>query len=78
MTSRIVVIGAGPIGLDAAVSASLAGVAVTLIERGDMVGAAVRSWSHVKMFSPNAENMSQTGQSALAEFGIHNQLAFEE
>jgi len=47
----------------------VSGIAVTLIERGSTVGAAVRAWSHVKMFSPNAENMSQAGLAALGEFG---------
>lgn len=48
---RIAVLGAGPVGLDAALAAALAGFPVTVFERGD-IGEAVGQWGHVRLFTP--------------------------
>ena len=54
---RVAVLGAGPIGLDAALAALEAGLDVTVYERGG-VGEAVSRWRHVRMFSPWSLNLS--------------------
>ena len=65
----IVVIGAGPAGLEAAVLLTTKGYHVILIERGEAVGSNVRSWAHVQLFSENAINVSEWGLRACAEIG---------
>ncbi|MGJ9411755.1 FAD-dependent oxidoreductase [Aeromicrobium sp. CF4.19] len=51
----VVVIGAGPIGLAAAAHLRERGLDVVVLERGATAGAAVREWSHVRLFSPWSE-----------------------
>lgn len=65
---RIAVIGAGPIGLEAALYARLQGYDVTVYERGD-VADHVRQWGHVRMFSPFGMNSSEWGRDALVSGG---------
>ena len=48
----VAVIGAGPIGLAAAVQLVAKGETPLILESGDAVGASVREWSHVRLFSP--------------------------
>lgn len=48
----VVVIGAGPIGLVAAVHLLSRGETPLVLEAGDAVGASMRDWSHVRLFSP--------------------------
>ncbi|GAA2887381.1 flavoprotein [Actinoplanes cyaneus] len=48
----VVVIGAGPVGLAAAAHLHEQGVPFVVLEAGDQVGASVRQWSHVGLFSP--------------------------
>ncbi|WP_448615361.1 FAD-dependent oxidoreductase [Modestobacter sp. URMC 112] len=48
----VVVIGAGPVGLAAAVHLLERGLEPLVLEGGDQVGAAVRQWGHVRLFSP--------------------------
>ena len=48
---RIAIIGAGPIGLEAAMFARRRGFEVVVLEKG-IVAANVRSWGHVRLFSP--------------------------
>ncbi len=67
--TRCAVIGAGPIGLEAALYAARLGADVTLYERGEEVSANVRDWGHVSMFSPFAMNHSPLGADLLAEAG---------
>jgi len=49
---HIAILGAGPIGLEAALAAVDAGMPFTLYERGAEVAANVRDWGHVNLFSP--------------------------
>jgi thioredoxin reductase len=63
--NRIAIIGAGPIGLEAAIFASQRGFDVTVIERGQ-VADNVRSWGHVRLFSPFSMNSSPWGRAALS------------
>nr|WP_177319908.1 NAD(P)-binding domain-containing protein [Actinoplanes philippinensis] len=48
----VVVIGAGPVGLAAAAHLHERAVAFLVLEAGDQVGASVRQWAHVGLFSP--------------------------
>ncbi len=61
MSRRIAVIGAGPIGLEAAWQAKDRGYPVRIFERG-VAGASMRAWGHVRMFSPLAMNTSALGR----------------
>ncbi|HEX6578788.1 MAG TPA: FAD-dependent oxidoreductase [Jiangellaceae bacterium] len=51
----VVVVGAGPVGLAAAAHLVERGLDPVVLEAGDRVGAAVRQWRHVRLFSPWAE-----------------------
>jgi thioredoxin reductase len=48
----VVVIGAGPVGLAAAAHLLERGLEPLVLEAGDEVGAAIREWGHVRLFSP--------------------------
>lgn len=48
----VVVIGAGPVGLAAAVELLEQGVEPLVLEAGDSAAASVREWGHVRLFSP--------------------------
>ncbi|WP_337059945.1 FAD-dependent oxidoreductase [Kineococcus sp. G2] len=48
----VVVIGAGPVGLAAAAHLLERGLEPLVLEAGEQVGAAVRQWHHVRLFSP--------------------------
>lgn len=48
----VVVIGAGPVGLAAAAHLAERDIPFVVLEAGDQVGAAVRQWGHVRLFSP--------------------------
>jgi thioredoxin reductase len=62
---RIAILGAGPIGLEAALAAAEAGGSVLVFERG-LPGAHVRAWGHIRMFSPWRMNVSARALRALA------------
>ncbi|MDP7016084.1 MAG: hypothetical protein QGG36_09810 [Pirellulaceae bacterium] len=62
--ARIAILGAGPIGIEAALYARFLGYQVDVLERGD-VAAHVRRWGHVRMFSPFQLNSSPLGLNAL-------------
>jgi thioredoxin reductase len=53
---RLIVIGAGPAGLTAAISGVHRGWGVTVLER-DEVGASIRRWGPTRFFSPLAMNL---------------------
>lgn len=53
----VAVIGAGPIGLAAAVHLARRGLDAKVYEAGAAVGAAIREWGHVRMFSPWAYSL---------------------
>ena len=59
-TSDLTVIGAGPIGLEAASRAVLAGLDVVVFEKGE-VGHHLSQWGHVRLFSPFRMNHSEWG-----------------
>ena len=66
---KVVVIGGGPIGIEAAARAALRGHDVQVLERG-RVGEHVRQWGHVEFFSPWSLNRSSWGEAALTEAGV--------
>ncbi len=70
-TPRVAVLGAGPIGLEAALYARSLGLPVTLYERGQ-AGDHVLRWGHVRLFSPFGMNHTPLGRAAiLAEHARH-------
>ena len=62
--ARIAILGAGPIGLEAALYARFLGYDVDIFERGSVADNIVR-WGHVRMFSPFGMNRSTLGLAAL-------------
>ena len=64
MTRRLAIIGAGPIGIEAATLAAEKGWQVTVYEAA-MPGASIRRWEHVKFFSPWSINRSPWGAKAV-------------
>ena len=63
--TKITILGAGPIGLEAALYARFLGYEVTVFEQGEIANN-VAEWGHVKMFSPFAMNASPLGLAAVA------------
>ncbi|MBI5761406.1 MAG: NAD(P)-binding domain-containing protein [Planctomycetales bacterium] len=61
---RIAIIGAGPIGLEAALCAAQAGFDVRVFDRGS-IAQNVRDWGHVRLFSPFEMNSSERGREAV-------------
>ncbi len=76
MSRRLAIMGAGPIGVEAAVAAAECGYDVRVFEKG-VVGDSMRKWSHVHMFSPFRMNASELGrQKVHAEVGtLPNDMA---
>jgi thioredoxin reductase len=58
MAKRLIVIGAGPMGLEAALLAHEAGFEVTVLEKG-RIGDALFKWSTTRFFSPFGMNVSE-------------------
>src|SRR5215211_5431680 len=54
---RVLVIGAGPMGIAAAIGAADRGADVTVLERGE-IGASLRTWGPTRFFSPLHMNVS--------------------
>jgi hypothetical protein len=65
----IAVIGAGPIGLAAAAHLLDRGLEPLVFEAGDDVGASIRSWGHVRVFSPWEFNLDPVAERLLTERG---------
>ena len=63
--ATIAILGAGPIGLEAALYARFLGYDVIVFERGQ-VAENVRQWGHVRMFTPFDLNCSPLGKAAIA------------
>ncbi len=61
MGRRLLIVGAGPVGLEAALAAVESGWDVTLVER-ETIGANVLRWGHVRFFSPWSMNTSPRGR----------------
>lgn len=63
---RIAIIGAGPIGIEAALHAHKRGFDVNVYEAGE-VGSNVTSWGHVTLFTPFELNSSTLGRTFVRE-----------
>jgi len=66
-STRIAIIGAGPIGLEAALAAHERGLHFTVYEAAPTVAGYVRRWSHVRTFTPWDMNVSRRARAALGE-----------
>ncbi|MFQ5525278.1 MAG: NAD(P)-binding protein [Thermoanaerobaculia bacterium] len=67
---KLAILGAGPIGLEAALAAAERGFAFTLYEAADGVAGHVRDWSHVELFSPWGYDISPRARKALSAAGV--------
>lgn len=65
----VAVIGAGPVGLAAAAHLTARGIEPLVFEAGVAVGASVREWGHVRVFSPWEYNVDPVAAALLAEAG---------
>jgi thioredoxin reductase len=65
----VAVIGAGPVGLAAAAHLVSRGIEPVIFEAGDSVGASVREWGHVRVFSPWSFNVDPAAAELLDRTG---------
>jgi hypothetical protein len=65
----VAVIGAGPVGLTAAAHLLSRGIEPAVYEAGDAVGASIREWAHVRVFSPWEFNVDPIAAELLADHG---------
>jgi hypothetical protein len=65
----VAVVGAGPVGLAAAAHLSARGIEPLVFEAGEAVGASIREWGHVRVFSPWAFNIDPVAEALLNEAG---------
>jgi hypothetical protein len=63
----VAVIGAGPVGLAAAARLIERGLTPIVFEAGARVGASLRDWAHVRVFSPWAYNIDNAAHALLKE-----------
>ncbi len=63
--TEIAILGAGPTGLEAALTAADRGLPFTLYEAAPYVAGNVRSWGHVSLFTPWSMNVSPRMRAAL-------------
>jgi hypothetical protein len=67
---RIAILGAGPTGLEAALAAAESGFPFTVYEAAPSVAGHVRSWGHVRLFTPWAMNVSPRMRRHLERIGV--------
>lgn len=65
----VAVLGAGPVGLAAAAHLAERGLPFVVFEAGEVVGASVRRWGHVRLFSPWRYDMDRAAQRLLKGHG---------
>ncbi len=65
----VAVIGVGPVGLAAAAHLVTRGIRAKLYEAGETIGANVRSWGHVRLFSPWRFNTDAASKAILLRHG---------
>ena len=69
MPHSIAILGAGPVGLEAALVAAEEGLSFKVYEMADDVAGNVRLWGHVQLFTPWSMNVSPRVRARLAELG---------
>ncbi len=67
-TTSLIIIGAGPIGLETALYARQCGFRVTVLEKGE-VGDHLRRWQHITLFSPFGMNATPLGRHTVQQQG---------
>jgi len=67
---RVAILGAGPVGLEAALAASKAGMPFTVFEAAEDIAGNVRSWGHVRLFTPWDMNVSPGMRACLESQGM--------
>ncbi len=67
---HLAILGAGPTGLDAALAAAEAGIPFTVYEAAPEAGGHVRSWGHVRLFTPWEMNASPRMRRHLSAAGV--------
>jgi len=65
----VVIIGAGPVGLAAAAHVIARDLTPLVFEAGPCVGAGIRRWGHVRMFSPWNFSVDSAAKEILARYG---------
>jgi thioredoxin reductase len=68
-TLPVVIVGAGPVGLSAAAHVLSRHLTPIVFEAGAAVGAGMRRWGHVRMFSPWKFNVDTEARAILAKYG---------
>jgi thioredoxin reductase len=68
--NRLAILGAGPIGLDAALAAAERSLPFTVFEAADEVGGHLRSWGHLRLFTPWSMNVSARMRAHLKRAGV--------
>jgi len=66
----LAILGAGPVGLEAALAAVDQGLDFVLYEAGPQVGHHIRQWGHVRLFTPWELNASPRARRYLSDAGI--------
>jgi threonine dehydrogenase-like Zn-dependent dehydrogenase len=66
---RLAILGAGPIGLEAALAAAARDLPYTVYDAAPTVAGHVREWGHVRVFTPWDMNVSERMRSALQRAG---------
>jgi hypothetical protein len=69
MTLPVAIIGAGPVGLAAAVHLLDRGLTPLVLEAGPAVGHSIRQWAHVAMFSPWGFTLDRAAKARLEATG---------
>ena len=64
---HVAVLGAGPIGLEAALAVAERGWPFTVYEAAPHIAAHVRDWGHVRLFTPWDMNVSERMRRALPD-----------
>ncbi|UJR16439.1 hypothetical protein I4U23_003341 [Adineta vaga] len=73
-TFLIAIVGSGPIGLECGLHALKHGYQFIIFESGDDIASNIRSWSHVRLFTPLHMNTSLLGKTIVDNVEKENQF----
>jgi hypothetical protein len=65
--TRVAIIGAGPLGIEAAHYGLRAGLSVRVFERDTEIASTIRQWNHLPLFTPWGSNRTPLGEIVLQE-----------